>query len=422
MKLNIQPITALCDHKLDFRISGLPPSGRVKTRASFRLPWAKDVLYESEAWFTADDKGAVDLSSQKPEEGGYDFIDSMGLITSARSRDPQAIKKIGHVDIDENLIIQVEASNAEEKQEVRLTRCFMDTAVKRLKITDGFVGELFYWEGANRRTIIFLGGSGSGLGVNAPLAAGLASRGFNVLSLPFHGEAGLPNQLSMIPLEYFERAFDWLAKNPITRCKDLWILGMSKGAEASLILASQNPAITRMVLWAPHAYCFNGIAFKNESSWSYEGTPIPYIRLKNRWLVKNMLDCMMKNKPFGYTSTYRKGLAMATNREAARIKVEKMNTDVMMFTSKDCNMWNTFDGCLEIMATLDENHYGHEYDLTVYEDAGEPYYIPYVIPAGETSAKLLPRLVLSTGGTLKGNAFARADSWEKTVEYFKKGE
>jgi hypothetical protein len=31
-----------------------------------------------------------------------------------------------------------------------------------------------------------------------------------------------------------------------------------------------------------------------------------------------------------------------------------------------------------------------------------------------------PRLVLSMGGTLEGNAHARADAWEKTIEFFKK--
>ena len=52
--------------------------------------------------------------------------------------------------------------------------------------------------------------------------------------------------------------------------------------------------------------------------------------------------------------------------------------------------------------------------------AGEPYYVPYVFPAGETTMKMAPRLVLSAGGTLEGNAQARADSWEKAVEFFKK--
>jgi hypothetical protein len=47
--------------------------------------------------------------------------------------------------------------------------------------------------------------------------------------------------------------------------------------------------------------------------------------------------------------------------------------------------------------------------LVVYEDAGEPYYVPYLIPAGEISKKMTPRLVLCMGSTLQGDAHAKED-------------
>lgn len=193
---------------------------------------------------------------------------------------------------------------------------------------------------------------------------------------------------------------------------------MSKGAELALILASRYPFIAKMVLWAAHAYCFQGLAFKNESSWTYEGKDLPFIRLKNRWLLANVLSCFIKNKPFGFTHTYERGLAAARNKEAARIKVEDARADLLMFTSRDCGMWNTYDGCLEIMDSLRKCNYPHHYDLAVYGNAGEPYYVPYVFPAGETTPKMAPRVVLSMGGTLEGNAHAKADSWGKTIQFF----
>jgi esterase/lipase len=420
MKLNIQPVVALCDQKLDICVSELPPHGKVKISASMSLPWAKSVLYESAAWFTADANGQVDLSRQKPDSGSYDFVDSMGLIVSMKSRDPKAIAKIGQkIFMSESLFIDIVAECERDRACAKLERLFMTADIKSQRISDEFVGELFYTENTNNKTIIWLGGSGSGLGVNSPVAAALASHGFNVLSLPYFGEKGLPAQLSEIPLEYFERVFAWLSKNPVTSGKEIRILGMSKGAELALILASRNPLITRMALWAPHAYCFQGIAFKNVSSWTYEGKSLPFIQLKNRWVIENMISCFIKNEPFGYTHTFRKGLGLAKNKQAARIKVEDAHADLLMFTSKDCNMWNTYDGCAQIMDTLQKCSYPHKYDLVVYEDAGEPYYVPYVIPAGETTLKMAPRLVLSLGGTLEGNAHARADAWEKIIEFFK---
>jgi hypothetical protein len=122
-----------------------------------------------------------------------------------------------------------------------------------------------------------------------------------------------------------------------------------------------------------------------------------------------------------YVASYipRIWLNAAKNKEAARIKIENSSADLLLFASKQNNMWNTYDGCLQIMDTLRKSNYQHAYDLVVYEDAGEPYYVPYVLPAAETTSKMAPRLVLSMGGTLEGNAHAQADSWEKTIKFLK---
>ena len=421
MKLQIQPLVALCDEKLGICVSELPPLSKVKISAAMCLPWASSVLYESSAWFTADPTGTVDLSKQKPDSGSYNFIDSMGLIVSMKSQDAKAAEKITqNISVSESLFIDILAECGTERTSARVERLFKTPEIKSRRITDEFVGELFYSDHPDNKTIVWLGGSGSGLGVNSPIAAVLASHGFNVLSLPFFGEKGLPAQLSEIPLEYFERAFSWLAKSPITGGKEVCILGMSKGAELALILASKYPFITRVAVFAPHAYCFQGLAFKNVSSWTYEGKSLPFIQLKNRWVFASMISGFIKNKPFCFTDTYRKGLQVAQNKEATRIKIENSHADLLLFTSKQCGMWNTYDGCVEIMDTLREYNYPYKYDLIVYDDAGEPYYVPYVFPAGETTMKMAPRLVLSMGGSLEGNSHARADSWEKAIEFFKK--
>jgi len=140
--------------------------------------------------------------------------------------------------------------------------------------------------------------------------------------------------------------------------------------------------------------------------------------MKNRWVLADMLRCMVKNEPFGFTSFYKKSLALAQNKTAARIPAEDAQADLLLVTSTDCNMWNTYDGSLEIMETLRKCQYSHAYELVVYENAGEPYYVPYVIPAGIISKQIAPRLVLSMGGTLQGNAHAKEDSWVKTIEFF----
>ena len=419
MKLDIQPIVALCDQKLDIRVSELPPHGKVKISASMSLPWAKSVLFESAAWFTADIQGQVDLSRQKPDPGGsYDFIDSMGLIFSMKSKDPKALEKISkNISVNENLFIDIDAECNQERASARLERLFKTKEIKCQRISDEFVGELYFSDHPDHKTIVFFGGSGSNLANNSLFAAGLASHGFNVLSMPYFGEKGLPAHLSAVPLDHFEKVFTWLANHHVTRGKEIQLLGISMGAGLALVLASRNPFITKVAVLAPHAYCFQGIAFKNESLFTYQGKPLPYIRLKNRWIFTNMIGCMIKNEPFQYFHTFKKGLTVAKNKEAARIKVEDAHADLLLVTTKECGMWNTYDGCVEIMDTLRKHKYPHDYHLIVYENAGEPYIIPYVFPI-VSSVKMAPRLVLSLGGTLEGNAHAQADSWRKAIEFF----
>ena len=130
--------------------------------------------------------------------------------------------------MSESIFIEITAECGSDRASVKLERLMKLPEITSQRITDGFVGELFYSDHPDNKTIVWLGGSGSGLGVNAPISAALASHGFNVLSLPLFGEEGLPAQLSKIPLEYFERAFTWLSKSPITNGKEIQNSGYVK--------------------------------------------------------------------------------------------------------------------------------------------------------------------------------------------------
>jgi pimeloyl-ACP methyl ester carboxylesterase len=423
MKLDVQPLIALCDEKVDIRVTDLPPFEKVTINAAMNLPWAEDVKYESSACFTADSDGNLDLSKQKPDSGSYNFVDSMGLIVSMKSKDPNAIKKIGkNISIGKSLFIDISVQCQQGQANARLERVFKAKEVKTQRISDEFVGELFYSDNPNNKTIVLFGGSGAELSIQSPIASLLASHGFNVLSLAYFKEKGLPAQLSGIPLEYFERVFIWLSENPITSGKGINLYGVSKGGELALLLASRYPLIAKVAAFAPHAYCFQGLAlFKTVSSWTLGGKSLPFIHLKARWLLADIIRCFIKNKPFGFTQTYKKALDKAKNKEDARIKIEDSNADLLLFAGKQNNMWNTYDGCIKIIDTLQKRSYRHSFELFVYENAGEPPLpAPYIIPPGENALKIAPRLVLSTGGTLEGNATAEADSWFKTIEFFRK--
>ncbi|KNY29290.1 acyl-CoA thioesterase/bile acid-CoA:amino acid N-acyltransferase family protein [Pseudobacteroides cellulosolvens] len=420
MKLHVGPVVGLCNDKIIINISGLPPLGKVKISASLCLPWAKKTKFESYAWFTADSEGNVDLSKQKPDSGTYDFIDSMGLIVSMKMVTGKIKDIVENISPDNSLFIEIVAECEKYSVRKKVERLFKNHDVKTEKVADGFVGELFYTENSSNKTIVVLGGSDGNTAALSLISAQLASHGFNALSVAYFNSKELPKKLAEIPLDYFDRVFQWLNKNPITSGNDVYVHGTSKGGELALLLASRNPIIKKVVAFAPHAYCFQGLNYKNVSSWTYGGKPLPFIRLKYKILFLNMLDCLIKNTPFGYAYTYKTGVDTATNKEAARIKIENANANILLFAGENDNIWNAYDGCVEIMDTLSKHNYKYNYNFFAYKDSGHPFPSPYIIPLSVTlSMKLAPRLVFVTGGTIEGNAKAQVDSWSKTIEFFK---
>src|SRR5215208_4942711 len=107
----------------------------------------------------------------------------------------------------------------------------------------GFHGEWFEPAHASHRPAILLVGGSAG-GLPDPYLAGLlATHGYPVLSLAYFGAPGLPPELTRIPLEYFERPLRWLRARPEVDPRRIVAIGISRGAEAALLLASTYPRL-----------------------------------------------------------------------------------------------------------------------------------------------------------------------------------
>ena len=75
--LTIEPASAL-DEPVDIRLTGLVPGARVTLTAT--MTDHLDRRWQSEATFTADDAGVVDVATQAPIAGSYDGVEPMGLL------------------------------------------------------------------------------------------------------------------------------------------------------------------------------------------------------------------------------------------------------------------------------------------------------------------------------------------------------
>lgn len=132
--------------------------------------------------------------------------------------------------------------------------------------------------------IIIIGGSGSGFAWSEQVAALLASYGYNTLAVSYFDYKGRDSKsktLTNIPLEYFKKSIDWLNKRPEIINDSVGIIGISKGAEAALLIGSNYPdQIKSIAVFAPPCYSFEGVYLgkkRDLPSWTINNKPINYI-------------------------------------------------------------------------------------------------------------------------------------------------
>src|SRR5215213_10200920 len=85
MRLIVSPERAPIDEPVAIRLDGVAPGARVTVRA--RMEGYGNGIWASEAAFTADPDGCVDVTRDAPVMGTYEGVEPMGLFWSMR-REP----------------------------------------------------------------------------------------------------------------------------------------------------------------------------------------------------------------------------------------------------------------------------------------------------------------------------------------------
>ncbi|CQR52379.1 acyl-CoA thioesterase/bile acid-CoA:amino acid N-acyltransferase family protein [Paenibacillus riograndensis] len=422
MKINIEHQETFVDQKINIRVLDLNPNSRLKVSLKMELPWCSGDEFSSYAVFVADETGKVDFDLAKPVEGSYETANSMGLIYSLKQSTSTGKNIAENISIEKPIIMHLLFESSIERKEVQLKRLFKAEDILVKQINESFTGQLFYQKNTNNKTVLMVGGSDGQMQSLALMAGPLASRGFNVLITSYFASKGLPEKLEEVPLEYFEKIFKWVEDNEITRTKDIYLHGTSKGGELVLLLASRYKQIRKVVAVEPHTYCFQALdglmSGRNVSSWSYQGKSIPFIEVDNKIFFEDQKKDIEKGIPFGFASTYRKSIENATNLEESRIKVENSQAEILLICGKKDNIWNSYDACLEILKNLKSNNYKHHAELLSYENMGHPMPIPYIVPISLTLEMPMNGGVFSSGGTIEGNAEGQFQSFKRTIEFF----
>ena len=412
--VDVYPERALVDELLEVTARGFDRNDQVTLRASVATDRG---TWEGRATFVADDEGRVDPATQAPVEGTYDGVSPMGLVQFARrverpDLEPPETRVDAFVDGD------VVATATCER------RLAGDVVVESIA-DDRLVGTVLRPPGDGPHPgVLLVGGAESGV-QTAPRAKLLASRGYAVCSLAYFGAAGLPDDLVEVPLEYFDRAVDWLAGRETVRPEPLGVVGISRGSEAAVLTAARRDDVRTFVGVAPGSHAFQGLSagFSTGAAWSEDGDPVPSVPF--RWGPTDTLRLWgnrLLARPNRFRHAYAGGLAdvdEATG-EAAALPITEVGGPVLLVSGDDDQVWPSAAFGDRLIARLDDADYPHEYDHLVVEGAGHAIGVPYR-PVFGRNVGSDGRFKLALGGTPEGYARADAVSWPRILATLRTG-
>jgi len=234
---------------------------------------------------------------------------------------------------------------------------------------DGF--RALWREGTTNRdkVIIYMNGAGCSEELTFTMSDYLVKNGYSVLCLGFYLWKGLPNKMYGIPVEYVEKAVAELKRNGFHK---IAIHGISTGAGYALVCSSLIPDITCTLAIVPYDYVMEGIKGKlfpaGHSVYTYRGKDLPC----SRFIVLHGSLPREFKKYYAIPKSRRKGMtrySYDTSEESpeSRIKVENMNSDVLLLGVNNDDCWPSDMAVPRMEKVLMENNYTHRIKALVYE-------------------------------------------------------
>jgi uncharacterized protein len=251
--------------------------------------------------------------------------------------------------------------------------------------------------------ILVIGGSEGGLHNQVDRdARSLQQEGYSVLALSFFRGPEQQAQLALIPLELFDSALNWLREQPAVNPSQLGVIGMSKGAEAALLIASNRPDLHAVVAAAPSSAIWPGFDWSRfrglkDSSWSLNGNALP------------MLPYGRFSWSKGVRSIYEEGLAASAAHPEAFIPVERSKAALLLICGGKDQVWPSRT-MAEQVADRVRKHGGKLVTVLSYPNADHGVF------ASPPEAGDKPRR-FGFGRPAAGNVAAQIDSWARVVGF-----
>jgi uncharacterized protein len=251
--------------------------------------------------------------------------------------------------------------------------------------------------------LALLGSSGR---MDVERARFFASHGAHGMALRWFGGADQAPGICDIPLEVFVRALDRLSEEPVDT---LAVVGLSKGAEAALLLACVDPRVgltvaisPPSVVWANVGPGTDGRVAPYRSSWTWRGEPLPFVPYDDDWQPPQTAG------PVAYAGLYRRSLARdVAVAEAAAIPIEEAEGDLVLVAGRGDRLWPSADAAQALAERRARS--GRRVEVILHDHAGHSPLWPGQ-PAPEPSA------TLDRGGTPEADAELGSAAWAVTAE------
>lgn len=402
-------------------------------------------LWASHGEFQADASGSLDLRSHESLDGSYRGVSSMGLFWSMRLADKTSgragrrtgFAKSGTTPEEVKLEAEIDGrvAAATHFERVYLTP---ETEVRDMKVSgqngspkSGIVGRLFLPPprsyGDPRESfpvVVVLGGSGGGFDLDK--AAVLSRHGFAAFALAYFGIPPLPPWLHRIPFEYFEAALAWLAAQSRVDSARIGMLGISRGAELALLLASTFSEIRCVIACAPSSVAWSSGGRHRDTGeiipcWISKGDAVPFVPLPMReFMWRSAVPVVVLRRPVMFRNLFRAGLRNRAAIERAAIPVERIGGPVMLISGGDDHVWPAAEMSGQIVERLKRHDFAHAVEHLNYPRAGHMLRYPY-LPTTQRDARnpYLRNARYSFGGTPEADADAQADSWRRAVAFLR---
>ncbi len=284
--------------------------------------------------------------------------------------------------------------------------------IERIDLREkGLYGELYLPAGAKdsarRPAVLLIGGSEGGLDTMSQMAVSFAQAGYASLALAYWAEQGLPQKLEGIPLEYFDRGLDWLAKQPGVDPKSIGLLGWSRGAEAVLLIGTRNPRVRAVVAVAPSSIVWQGMAGGGSaaSAWTANGKSLPFV----------IPDASRYRPNSTFVPMFEARFAEADAHPETAIPVEKLRAPLLLITGSEDGVWPSRRFADRIVARLQGAGFHHPVQHLDYAGAG--HFVFVGAPDGMLSRAASAASGGVMGGTATVNAAAWKDNWPRTLAF-----